>query len=139
MDRSATRPAEAVGLNAVEFVATIATFATGASFVLLAFIVWFTTLGALGASRGEVGTLLAAGGWLLGTLASKWDELSVPRLLALTAFSVGLLAAALAAAGWWSDGGTGIAPAHAAVVPVGLLVLLLFAGRLRMWRTARRG
>lgn len=139
MDRSAPRTGEAIGLNVVEFGATIATFATGAAFVVLSFIVWFSDLGALGSSRGEVGTLLAAGGWLLGTLASKWDELSIPRLLALTALSVGLLAAALAAAGWWSYVGTGMAPAHAAAIPVGLFPLLLGVGRVRMWRNRDRG
>ena len=121
------------GLNRVEYVATIATFATGLAFVGLGFVAWFTALGRFEDDRVLVGLTFIGGGWLLGALAMKWDDLSIPRTLALAGLAglAGWWLLTTLAAGQWSSADGSAMAARVAVLPTVLFPVLLVLGRLR--------
>jgi hypothetical protein len=118
------------GLNRVEYVATIATFATGLAFVGLGFVAWFTALGRFEDDRVLVGLTFIGGGWLLGALAMKWDDLSIPRTLALAGLAGWWLLTTLADGEWWTGDGSATVT-RVAVLPTVLFPVLLVLGRLR--------
>ena len=128
------RTAPLQGLNRLEFVATVATFATGIAFVGIGFLVWFTSVGEFEGDRAIVGLFSIGGGWLLGALAMKWDDLSITRTALLAAFAIWWLLTALAAGDWWSENASGLSAAQLAVPPTVLFPLLLVIGRLRRGR-----
>ena len=123
------------GLSRFEFVATIATFASGIAFVGIGFVVWFTDLGEFDDERAIVGLFSIGGGWLLGVLAMKWDDLSALRTLLLAAFALWWVLTALAAGDWWSGNDAGLSAAQLAVPPTVLFPVLLVISRLRRGRT----